>query len=60
MASVVKCCTESSEMNHPLLETNLNFDEYLIKAGRRPLSSSGRGVKECDSSEVLNDFPPMS
>lgn len=38
-------------MNHPLLETKLDFDEYLIKAGRRPPSSSGSRIKEYDSFE---------
>ena len=46
-------------MNHPLLETKLDFDEYLIKAGRRPPSSSGSRIKEHDSLEVINELPLM-
>lgn len=44
-------------MNHPLLETKLDFDEYLIKAGRRPPSSSGSRIKEYDTFE---ERPPSS
>ena len=44
-------------MNHPLMETKLDFDEYLIKAGRRPPSSSGSRIKEYD---LLEEQPPSS